>query len=273
MSEPLILLTNDDGIKSPGLAAAAAAVDHLGQLLIIAPSEQQTSMSRSRSQQYGADGRLQPTTVNFREKSWKGIAANATPALAVEHAVQEIAKQQISLAVSGINYGENIGTCVTVSGTIGATLEAAERGIPSLAVSLEILGTDYHTHSTAVDFSVAIHFTRLIAEKMLNASLPYDVDILKLEVPASATKETEWVITRQDRLSYYMPHMEERQDLFTGPAKLNHTPSKGQFTRKNTDAYAAAQGLVSVTPLSLDLTSRVELDDLAKLLETSSLTE
>jgi 5'-nucleotidase len=273
MSRPLILVTNDDGIESPGLAAAAAALDPLGELLVIAPSEQQTSMSRSRSQQYGADGRLQPATVTYKEKSWKGIAANATPALAVEHAVQEIAEREISLAVSGINYGENIGTCVTVSGTIGATLEAAERGIPSLAVSLEILGTDYHTHNTMVDFSAAIHFTRLIAERMLKASLPHDVDILKLEIPASATQETEWVITRQDRLSYYLPHMEERQDLFSGPAKLNHTPLKGQFTRKNTDAYAAAQGLVSVTPLSLDLTSRVALDELANLLETTSLTE
>jgi 5'-nucleotidase len=271
MSSPLILLTNDDGIQSPGLAAAAEALDSLGELLIIAPSEQQTSMSRSRSQQYGADGSLRPTTVTYNDKTWQGISANATPALAVEHAVQEIAERPIALAVSGINYGENIGSCVTVSGTIGAAIEAAERGIPSLAVSLEILGTDYHTHSKAVDFSVAIHFTRLIAGKMLNTSLPHDVDVLKLEIPASATKETKWVVTRQDKLSYYMPHMEERNDFFTGPAKLHHTPAKGQFTMKDTDAYAAAQGWVSVTPLSYDLTSRVSLDDFADSLGTSAL--
>jgi 5'-nucleotidase len=273
MSVPLILLTNDDGIKSPGLAAAAEAVEPLGELLIIAPREQQTSMSRSRSQQYSADGRLQPATVTYQGQTWQGISANATPALAVEHAVQEIAKRPIALAVSGINYGENVGSCVTVSGTIGAALEAAERGIPALAVSLELPGTDYHSHSTEVDFSAAIFFTHLIAEKMLAAAFPADVDVLKLEVPALATKETEWVVTRQDRLSYYMPHMDERKDLFSGPATLHHTPSKGQFTRKDTDAYALAQGLVSVTPLSLDLTSRVKLDHLANLLETSSLAD
>jgi len=271
MNAPLILLTNDDGIQSPGLAAAAEALNELGELLIIAPSEQQTSMSRSRSQQYGADGRLKPVTVSYNDHEWEGISANATPALAVEHAVLEVAERPIALAVSGINYGENVGTCVTVSGTIGAALEAAERGIPSLAVSLELESTDYHSHSKEVDFTIAIHFTRLIAEKMINATFPHDVDVLKLEVPAKASKDTDWVLTRQDKLSYYMPYVDKRQDVFSGPGKIHHQPSKGQFTDKTTDAYALAQGLVSVTPLSLDLTSRVDLSKFAKLLDTSTL--
>lgn len=271
MTLPLILLTNDDGIKSPGLAAAAAALDTLGELLIIAPSEQQTSMSRSRSQQYAADGKLAQTTLSYQGQQWPGISANATPALAVEHAVQEIATRPINLAVSGINFGENVGSCVTVSGTIGAAIEAAERGIPALAVSLELDIPEYHDYTTDIDFSTAVYFTRLIAEKMLHTALPHDVDVLKLEVPAAATEDTVWVITRQDRISYYMPHMDKRQDLFSGPAKLHHTPSKGQYTGKDTDAYALAQGLVSVTPLSYDLTSRVKLPDLAKLFETDAL--
>jgi len=267
----LILLTNDDGIQSPGLAAAAAALDDLGDLLIIAPSEQQTSMSRSRSQQYAADGKLHPATVNRGDQRWRAIAANATPALAVEHAVQEVATRQINLAVSGINYGENIGTCVTVSGTIGAALESAERGIPSLAVSLELTSSDYHTHDNAIDFTVAIYFTHLIAKKMLTAEFPVDVDLLKLEIPVSATIETDWVITRQDRISYYIPYLNKRPNIFTGTTKFQHKPQKGQYTAKDTDAYALAQGLVAVTPLSLDLTSRVDLNQLAKILDTSSL--
>lgn len=269
MKSPLILLTNDDGIQSPGLAAAAQALHSLGELLIIAPSEQQTSMSRSRSQQYSADGKLQPAVVTYKEHQWQGIAANATPALAVEHAVQEVAARPISLAVSGINYGENVGTCVTVSGTIGAALESAERGIPSLAVSMELNVPDYHTHDATIDFTAAIHFTRLIAKKMLKADLPHDVDLLKLEIPALANEKTRWVVTRQDRISYYMPYMNKRQDIFSGPAKIHHQPQKGKYMAENTDAYALAQGWVSLTPLSLDLTSRVDLNDLTNLLDES----
>ncbi len=273
MSSPLILLTNDDGIRSPGLAAAAAALDPLGELLIVAPTEQQTSMGRSRSQQYGADGRLFPTEVVYGDHKWQAFAANATPALAVEHAVQELAKRPISLAVSGINYGENVGTCVTVSGTIGAAIEAAERGIPALAVSLEINTLDYHSHNTTTDFSVAGHFTFLLAQKMLGTSLPFDVDLLKLEIPASASTNTRWVIARQDKLSYYMPYMDERPDLFSGPATLKHRPSKGKYLQKDTDTYALAQGWVSITPLSLDLTSRVSMDELAARFDATTLSK
>ena len=62
--KPLILLTNDDGIHSPGLAAAAEALHPLGELLIAAPQDGQTSMSRSRTQKYGRDGTISKTTVN-----------------------------------------------------------------------------------------------------------------------------------------------------------------------------------------------------------------
>jgi 5'-nucleotidase len=270
MNRPLILLTNDDGVHSPGLAAAAAFLHPLGDLLIVAPAVQQTSMARSRSQTSGNDGRITPVEVIYRDQRWPGFAANASPALAVEHAVQEIADRPIDLAVSGINYGENVGSCVTVSGTIGAALEAAEREIPAIAASLEIMSTDYHSHDSEINFEVAAFFTQLLAGKMLATDLPDDVDVLKLEVPAQATKETKIVVARQDKLSYYMPSMDKREDL-SRPAKFSHTPGKGQYTNTNTDAYALAQGLVCITPLSFDLTSRVAMEALADLLDTESI--
>jgi len=271
--KPLILLTNDDGINSPGLAAAAQALDPLGELLIVAPVEQQTSMSRSRSQQYGADGSIEKTTVHYGDHSWVGYSVKATPALSVVHAVGEIADREISLVISGINYGENVGTCVTVSGTIGAALEAAEKGIPALAVSQEITGIDYHAYSKEVDFSTAIYFTRNIAKVMLNNELPLDADVLKLEIPLGATTDTEMVITRQDRLVYYQPTPIKREKLLGTKAFVSHLPSKGKFSRKDTDAYALAEGLVSITPLSLDLTSRNCLDIIAEVFDSRLLNE
>lgn len=268
MSKPLILVTNDDGIESPGLAAAVTALEPLGELLIVAPLKQQTSMSRSRSQQGGQDGRLYRKTVQAGEKTWDGVAANATPALTVEHAVWEIATRPIDLVVSGINYGENVGSCVTVSGTIGAALEAAERGLPALAVSLELDVAEYHVYDTSINFDAAIHFTRFFAERMLKQAMPDDVDVIKLEVPAHATTEAEWMVARQDKFSYYKPNFGKREELF-GEAGLEakHIPSKGQYSDTDTDTYALAKGIVSITPLSLDLTSRVNLGDLQTLFE------
>ena len=278
MMQPLILLTNDDGIESPGLAAAAAALAPLGDLLIVAPATQQTSMGRSRTQQGGLDGRLFTAAVRCGDHTWPGFAAHATPALTVDHALLELAPRPVDLVVSGINFGENVSTCVTVSGTIGAALEAAERGIPAIAVSLETRPMHYYEHDAAIDFSAAAHFTALFAGRVLAArrstptgtatGLPPDVDVLKVDVPGSATRATAWKVTRQDRLSYYTPLRPERSDPLAGTGPIVMRVAKGCYGAEDTDAWALAHGLVSVTPLSLDLTSRVALGALAAILET-----
>jgi 5'-nucleotidase len=271
--KPLILLTNDDGIHSPGLAAAACALDPLGDLLIVAPQEGQTSMSRSRTQKYGGDGTIIKTEVSYGETTWKGYGVQATPALADINALYELADRDVALVVSGINYGENVGSCVTVSGTIGAAIEAAEKGLPAIAVSQEISGVEYHDFTSQVDFSGAIHFTCHIAEKSLSNKLPLDADVLKLEVPLNATEDSPLVVTKQDKLMYYKPDVQARDELIGTTTKVRYLPSKGKYTDTDTDAYALAQGWVSLTPLSFDLTSRVKLDELAKLFEGSLPTE
>ena len=123
----------------------------------------------------------------------------------------------------------------------------------------------------AVDFDIAGYFTHSLASNLLGMNMPFDVDVLKLEVPAIATRESKIVIARQDKLSYYLPAIPHREDLST-PGKFNHSPSKGKYTRKDTDAYALAQGMVCITPLSLDLTSRGSLQTLAQLIDTPLLT-
>ncbi len=263
---PRILLTNDDGIQSPGLAAVAAALDDMADLLLVAPIKQQTSMSRARTQSGEYNGKFTKHLVTHGNRQWDGIGVNSTPALCVDYAIFEISPSPIDLVISGINYGENIGSCVTVSGTIGAAIEAAERGIPAIAISLELPGTDYHTLNQSVDFSAAMAFIRLFAKKVLTKGLPKDVDVLKIEIPTSATPDTPWIVTHQDRLAYYMPYIVDRKDPYQEPGVMDHIPQKGIYTSENSDAYAQAHGLVSVTPLSMDLTSRTSLADLTKKL-------
>lgn len=271
MTRPLILLTNDDGINSPGLAAAASGLDALGELLIIAPLDQQTSMGRSRKAYGAGDGTLKEIQVKYQGQTWTGYGIEASPARAVEHAVLEIADRPISLVVSGINYGENISTIITVSGTVGAALEAADWGIPALAVSQEIAGTDYRSYNKSVDFSSAAHFTRKIADIILREELPFDTDVIKLEIPLSATTETKSVITRLDRKQYYGTKIEDRKSVFTSPAKVKHFAQKGFYSKTDTDAYALAQGWVSITPLSIDLTTRASMDEIASLFNVQEL--
>lgn len=273
MTNPLILLTNDDGINSPGLAAAASALDPLGELLIIAPLYQQTSMGRSRKAYGAGDGTLKEVQVNYQDQSWIGYGIEASPARAVEHAVLEIADRPLSLVVSGINYGENIGSIITVSGTVGAALEGADWGVPALAVSQEIAGSDYRSYSKSVDFSAAAHFTRFTAQNILKKKLPFDADLVKLDVPLSATTETKCVATRLDRAQYYGTRIEKRESVFTSPAKVIHFAQKGTYSATDTDAYALANGWVSITPLSLDFTSRAPLDEIAAQFKIQALHE
>ncbi len=266
--QPLILVTNDDGIESPGLAAAVAALASLGEVLIIAPLHQQTSSARSRPARGGTDSRIFRKTIGYQGQSWEGYAVDTTPAVAVDHGILELSNRPVSLAVSGINYGANVGTCVTVSGTVGAALQAAEHGVPAIAISLELKEKepDLYTYDSAIDFSAAVHFLCYFAERTLKHDLPEDVDVLKIEIPAEAVESTHWVVARQDRFAYYQTNITEREDFFTDPAELKLITRKGKYGQEGTDAHALVQGWVSVTPLSLDLTSRVDLKELRRII-------
>ena len=129
--KPLILITNDDGINSPGLHAAAQAVADLGDLLIVAPSTQQTGAGRSYPSKI--DDTIHTTSIPLGDSQHVAYMAAVSPAQAVRFAIIEIAERSIDLCVSGINYGENIGSGVTISGTVGAAIEAGCSDIPALA--------------------------------------------------------------------------------------------------------------------------------------------
>ncbi len=130
-----ILLTNDDGIQSPGLWTAAGALSNLGYVHVVAPRDQFSGAGRSMPS--NSDGVIKPQQMRVNEKDWTVYAVGGTPAQTVQHAILEILPERPDLVVAGINYGENLGTGVTVSGTVGAALEGASLGIPSLAISLE----------------------------------------------------------------------------------------------------------------------------------------
>ncbi len=247
---PLILLTNDDGLDSPGLLAAAVALAGLGDLLIVAPAEQQTAMARSSPRN---DGKVTERELLLPGGDRvKAIAISGSPAQAVLYATLVAAPRPPQLVVSGINYGENLGSSTTTSGTVGAALEAGALGIPALAVSLETDKLYHYLHGEDVDWTVAAAVTRKFARAALRAPLPFDVDVLKIDVPGNATAETPWRMTRQSRQPYYVTFLPEAGE------HLDYKVEVGwELVEPDSDVQAfAADRVISVTPLSIDLTSR-----------------
>ena len=256
---PLILLTNDDGIASPGLVAAADALYDLGELLIVAPATQQTGMGRSSPPI--DSGAVEVISLRVRGFPVTAHALTGSPAQAVTYGFLALAERRPDLVVSGINYGENLGTSVTVSGTVGAALEAAEHGVPGLAVSLETIKAYHYSPGVDVNWAAAIHFTGLIAAAILERELPFDVDVLKADIPAEATPETPWRVTRQSRQAYYEVYRAAEQPPDEMLVRLDYDIRVDWASiHPESDIYAFAKDrVVAVTPLSRDLTSRTDL--------------
>jgi 5'-nucleotidase len=251
-----ILLTNDDGIRSPGLWAAAEALSVHGFVTVVAPREQQSGSGRSMP--IISDGAILEEQITVGGKTWTVYSVGGSPAQAVQHAIFEIMRQPPDLVVAGINYGENVTTSVTISGTVGAALEAAASGVPAMAVSQETESRYHLTHATEIDFAAAGHFTALFADRMLNCGCPEDVDVLKIDVPIGATPETPWRLTRLSRARYYIPVAPERHTL-AEPGVLSYRVADELDLEPGSDAHVLRiERAVSVTPLSLDMTSRTD---------------
>jgi 5'-nucleotidase len=257
---PLILLTNDDGIHSPGLHAAAEAVAHLGDLLISAPRHQQTAMSRSMPSEADT-GIIEMLTLELNGAPHPVYAVHGSPAQAVLHAVLELAPRLPDLCISGINYGENLGTGVTMSGTVGAAIQATIHGIPALAVSTEADVSIHHMEPYVhIAWDTARHFTVQLAEMILRRGLPPQTSFLNVNVPVSATPETPMRMTTQSLQRYFVTFkgdMAEPRDFSS-----RHRFSYGIQIDKDaleptSDIYAfAVDRVVSVTPMNVDLTAK-----------------
>jgi 5'-nucleotidase len=264
-NKPQILLTNDDGILSPGLWAAAAALESLGYVHVVAPREQSSGTGRSLPST--STGIIEPQQLQVNGREWTVYAVSGTPAQAVLHGIFEIVPEKPALVVSGINYGENMGLGITVSGTVGAALEGAASGIPALAISLETKIEHHLSYSDEVDFSAAAHFTAKFGKMLMEKQLPEDVRVLKVDIPKNATPETPWEITRLSRTRMFEAVPPQRKS-WKEPARVGYRFSDEiNQAREGSDIHAVRiKQHVSVTPLSLDLTSRSDFEDIEEIL-------
>jgi 5'-nucleotidase len=269
MGKCQILLTNDDGIRSPGLWAAAEALSDLGYVTVAAPRDQSSGMGRSLPM--SSDGIIHPEVLRVRNKDWTVYAVGGTPAQAVLHGLLEIMLQKPDLVVSGINYGENVATGVSISGTVGAAMEAASQGIPALAASLETDREHHLSYSREVDFSAAAWFTAFFARKLLEKHFPPEVDLLKVDVPCDATPQTPWQVTRLAHQRYYIPVAPKRKSWEErGPVDYQEAAILDTELEDSDVFVLRVKRKVSLTPLSLDFTARVDLGEMDQLIRSGN---
>lgn len=247
-----ILVTNDDGVRAPGLLALAQGLRSLAQVTVLAPEKNWSASGHVKTMHRP----LRCWTTELADGS-QALASDGAPSDCVALAVLGLVSEPIDLVVSGINPSANIGYDVTYSGTVTAAMEATIAGLPSIAVSLDV--PDDQTGS--VDYSGAASAAVRVAQAAVEHGLPEGV-LLNVNVPYGPLAEGQpFHLTRQG-LRVYRDALVTRQD----PRGRNYYWIGGEVPAgvndPGTDYWALSQDLVSVTPLQLDLTAVGQMDRL-----------
>lgn len=243
-----ILLTNDDGIYAPGLAALERELRQLGDVSVVAPATEQSGVGHSITF-------LNPLIAKevFEGDQHRGWAVEGSPADCVKIGIFEFCARRPDLVVSGINGGLNAGINVLYSGTVAAAIEGAFFGITSIAVSLE-----YDEHAR---FDVAARMARGIIQQVLQQAGARQ-QLFNLNFPTSAMTEPRGLKIVPMGIERYGEHFIRRRDPRgrTYYWATSDPPPKREGCE--TDLTALANGYVTLTPLEFDLTKQPQLQQM-----------
>ena len=250
-----ILIVNDDGVDSSGIRAAAEAVQGLGNIIIVAPSEQNSGVGRSLSLR-------KPLGVRkTRIEDFQAYSVDGTPVDSVIIALFSLLKHPPDLLISGINLGENMSSEVTTSGTVCAAIEGANHDVPSIAISLHLDEKLKFGKGASVDFTLSKKALHSISKKILLKGLPSGVDVLNVNVPDSAVKNAPIMITRLAHRMYTA--RVSRMDMPAGGSSYLIDGDAIFDAEPGTDVYVVrVEKAISVTPLTLDFTAHDGIKDL-----------
>jgi 5'-nucleotidase len=227
-----ILISNDDGVRAPGILALAQELKSIGEVQIVAPADNQSGKGHSISI-------TDPVYVDevTLATGLRALSATATPASCVKLALLSLLQERPNLVVSGINRGYNLGRTTYVSGTVGAAREGAFHGIPAIASSMDIAGG-------WSDYTAAARATTEIARLVKEQGLPPGV-FLNVNVPAGVPKGIRWAA--QSTLmgeETWVEHKNPRgRRYFWNDYKDSTKDVEG------TDVSLAAAGFIAVVPL------------------------
>jgi 5'-nucleotidase len=234
-----ILLTNDDGIHAPGLAALERELRELGDVYVVAPAHEQSGVAHSITF-------LSPLICHevYEGERRRGWAVEGSPADCVKIGMVELCPRP-DLIVSGINGGLNAGINVLYSGTVAAAIEGAFFGITSVAVSLEF---DEHAQ-----FDRAARIARRVIEQILYLKGP-EPQLYNLNIPTAAVAGPGEVRIVPMGVERYGEHYLKRQDPRGRTYYWATNDPPPQPGERETDLTALEKGFVTLTPLQYDMT-------------------
>lgn len=245
---PLILVTNDDGIKAGGLVALVKVLKEFGDVVVVAPNQSYSGMSHAITVTHPLYAKLVKD-----KKGLKLYKINGTPVDCVKLAINQLLERKPDLVVSGINHGANSSISLHYSGTIGAAREGALSNIPSVGFSLL-------NYSYEADFTTAADIARSVIKQMLEKPLA-EGTYLNVNVPdGNAVKGLKVVRQAKGR---WVEKFVERKD----PRGRNYYWLTGSFKNlepeaNDTDEFALSQGYASLVPCQLDSTNHVLITEL-----------
>ncbi len=238
----LILLTNDDGIYAPGLAAMERELERLGDVYVVAPATEQSGVGHSITY-------LSPLVVKelFAARQRRGWAVEGSPADCVKIGIFEYCPRMPDLVVSGINGGLNAGINVLYSGTVAAAIEGAFFGLTSVAVSLE-----FSEHG---DVDRAAVLAREVIEQILANKGPAP-QLFNLNIPIAAlaprSRGSAWCRWAWRSGEQYEKRIDPRgRSYFWAISDASEPQGEDE-----TDVSALRKGAITLTPLDFDLTRR-----------------
>lgn len=254
--EKLILVTNDDGYDSKGLAAAVEVARAFGRVVVVAPETTQSGMSQAITM-------YNPLYLRCvsRQEGLEVYAFSGTPVDCVKMAFDYLLRdQRVDLVVSGINHGSNSAVNVLYSGTMGAAIEGSFYDCPSVGLSLD-------DHSEDADFEAAVVYGKRIVRSVLEKKVELPL-CLNVNVPVGKPGELHGIrLCRQNR-GFWREEFYRHED----PRSRAYFWLTGDFVNgepgaEDTDEWALAHGYVSVVPVQVDLTDYRQLAALANVLE------
>jgi len=237
-----ILVTNDDGVRAPGLAALASALKPLGQVTVVAPATEMSASAHSLTLRRP----LRVTRVGRRVFSVDG-----TPTDCVYLALFQILRDGVDLVVSGVNRGWNLGDDITYSGTVAAALEGTLLGCKSFAVSVE--------RSEPMRYRPAAAFARILAERLMRERLPAGI-YLNVNVPARPILGV--AVARQGKRIYHDGVSSEREAGGETVYRIGGYPEWEEQRGSDFERFRA--GFITITPLRVDLTDRKTMSRLSR---------
>lgn len=240
MGRPIILVSNDDGIHAPGLLALAEALEAVGTVYVVAPDRERSTVGHALTLH---------RPLRAEQLAARRYRVNGTPSDCVNLGILGILPSRPSLVLAGINHGGNLGDDVTYSGTVSAAMEGTLLGIPSVAISLASDGED--------GLRGAAGFGAALVALILSKGMPKDT-LLNVNVPAQPTGVK---VTKLGRRTYSEKVVEETDPRGKRYYWIGAGPPLWE-AGDETDFAAVQKGLISVTPLHLDLTNYQALEAL-----------